>query len=357
MRLRENKMIRFIAVGSILLSILLSGCHYNEEIRIEPDMEKSVNDDNGKMQIEPDMEESVNDNLDIQNVEEISVAVKGFDMENPHCDYTGEAIKIEYQYMAYVSKSFGIMILCDGIAVPFYTDLEKEEKRLHIIPNKGNRETVDVNLYVIPRGQKGDTVELSIVDIVEPDYNIQTVEEMTADAATKILINGKRYWCGYTGPIAVKMMADGLRKQEDICEEFAYTEMPYDVLEEDMISSEGGKINKNFWGEIEINGSIPSLLYQVKQGEILDIEITCYGTEGQEIMTSCYLDNAIHPVFDGKNYASCYVDSIHYSTVEGSIDTGKLEKGTHVVYFICGGGISYNRGLGRGTNAFILVVE
>lgn len=83
--------------------------------------------------------------------------------------YEGEPINIQYQYESEGGRSFGGMVLCDGIAVPFSASLNHEEEYLQIIQKGILIRTVDVDLYVMPVGKTGDVVSIEIVDIIEPD--------------------------------------------------------------------------------------------------------------------------------------------------------------------------------------------
>ena len=77
-------------------------------------------------------------------------------------------------------------------------------------------------------------------------------------------------------------------------------------------------------------------MYSVDQGDVLDIEITYFGTKGQNIYSSFYIDNEIASVFEGADYNKCYIDNAHKTIIHARIDTKNMTKGTHICYSMCG---------------------
>ncbi len=255
--------------------------------------------------------------------------------------YRGEPVKISYEYsIEGEAQSFGLMVLCDGIAVPFSTDQNEEASFLHIVPNQIG-ETVSVDLFVTPIGQEGDQVSVQIVDIIEPDFDINTLEldaENTAPVM-QALVQGRRYAVASVAGLSITMEADGVSSETTISGSVEIEEIPQNIIEANKeIKDDGTVTNQLFYFTAE---SKTAKIYQLKKGEILPLDFTLSGTEGQDVFVSFYLNNEIYSVFDGCEYVRCHVDQTHYTKVHGELDTSELEVGRYICYTVCGN-VEYN---------------
>lgn len=322
---------RILFAFSLLSVLCLFGCMN----RVENDMEQNMLEIN----------EDADTLYDIQKDEQFEFVSVNIKDGKTSYSYNGEKVIINYQYTAYEETSFGLMVLCDGIAVPFSTNKTAGDATLQIIPNDNN-DTMDVAISFTPLGKKGDTVSIEIVDIVEPDFDVTRLE---LNGNILPLIYGKKYKVAYISDIWVTMNEDGLENIASISEKNDYIELS---VEEKKEYNESRDMN-SFWAEYKINEE-ESILYSVKQGDILEVDITYTGTEGQDVFTSFYIDNELFSVFDKEDYSKCYVDGNHKTIIKGKIDTSNLEEGIHIVYSVCGN-IKY--GNYNPTKAFIIEVK
>ncbi|MBQ8905214.1 MAG: hypothetical protein IJY85_02470 [Ruminococcus sp.] len=256
--------------------------------------------------------------------------------------YRGEPVKISYEYsIEGEAQSFGLMVLCDGIAVPFATDQNEGASVLQIVPNQIG-ETVSVDLFVTPIGQEGDWVSVQIVDIIEPDFDIHTLNLDTEDAAPVVqaLVYGRRYDVNSIAGLSITMEKDGISSETTISEAVEIEEIPQNVIEANKEIKEDGTVT-NQLSFFKATTETFSLLYQLEKGEILPLDFTLSGTEGQDVFVSFYLNNEIYSVFDGCEYVRCHVDQTHYTKVHGELDTSELEVGRYICYTVCGN-VEYN---------------
>lgn len=268
-------------------------------------------------------------------------------------EFSGEDISINYEYTAVGSKSFGIIVLCDGIAVPFSTDKQNDSQKLHILPNNEDGKRNDVTISFTPIGKSGDKVSVEIVDIVEPDYNIADID---LDGNIMAFIQGKKYLVNYISGITVNMLSDGIAQDNKFYTKAETKPIPQNVIDTSKTIHDDGTVDDqllNFASEWSVNEK-KSLCYKVSQGEKMSIKIRYNGTEGQDIYTSFYIDNELFPVFGGCEYSVCRTDKLHYSEITGTLDTSKLSKGRHICYSVCGN-IEYSSTIP--TAAFIIEVN
>ncbi len=273
--------------------------------------------------------------------------------------YRGEPITIGYEYAAVGTTSFGLMVLCDGVAVPFSTNVSTSQKKVHIIPKTTAFETVSVELYITPIGKNGQYAELQIVDIVQPDFDPYSVPLDYEDELlefTRTMVWGQRFCAYSTGGMVVAMRADGLSVEDSISEVSVTEIIPEEDIEANTVTDEFGNTTNQlqyFHADGTVNG-LETIICTVKQGETVPIEITYSGTEGTEICTSFWLDHALYPVFDGCVYNQCFVDDTHYTTIYGELDTSALAPGRYICYTICGS-LTFNNY--TSPTRFVLVVE
>lgn len=92
--------------------------------------------------------------------------------------YTGEETVIKYEYMAKGRGplSVGIMLLCDGIALPFHTSEDETNAIIQIIPLETGKQK-EIELCFVPYGKKGEVASLEIVDILNADYDVTKGEK------------------------------------------------------------------------------------------------------------------------------------------------------------------------------------
>lgn len=336
---------RILKIITSVCCILLCSCSKNEMLnsKREPINEfPAVSSNNNQ-------ENHAEENIEPSVLESISAGIKD---EKSSYIYNGEKVNIEYQYTAVGSKSVGIMVLCDGIATPFSINNIVGEKLLHIIPNDVNGDTLDIRLSFTPIGENGDTISVEIVDIVEPDFDITSLD---LNQSLQPLLRGKKYLVNYISGINISMQEAGLEKEKQICYESDIIEIPEEEIEKNKVINDDGTVSNQlqyFKSDWTVNND-KSLTYSVVQGEKLNVNIRYSGTKGQQILTSFYINNEIFPVFNSCNYSECTVDDKHFTTIKGEIDTGKLEKGRYICYSICG---NVENSLTIPTSAFIIEV-
>ncbi len=257
-------------------------------------------------------------------VEDVEASVNG---TNTYF-YSGKETVIKYQYMATGTPSVGIMLLCNGIALPFHTSENETDAIIQKIPLEDGKQK-EVDLCFIPYGKKGEIATLEIVDIIDPDYDVTEgkKEDILSD-----YIHGLRYNVGYIAGINVNLNADGA-----VCEEQIYEKYTKEKIE-NYISGD----NKEIYLETESSvNDEQSLWYTVEQGQPLDIHIRYAGNVPKEIVTSFYVDGKLYPAFDGMGYARCPVEEGYFTDIAGMIDTSGFEKGRHTVFSVCANG-EYN---------------
>lgn len=86
-------------------------------------------------------------------------------------EYTGDDILITYgTYMTGQIENAGFLVFLDGIPQQYKTDFDKEYKYMHIL-SKNNEEDQLFNIIFSPTvGNAGDTLELVIVGLTNPEY-------------------------------------------------------------------------------------------------------------------------------------------------------------------------------------------
>ncbi len=270
--------------------------------------------------------------------------------------YTGEPITIGYEYAAVGTTSFGLMVLCDGVAVPFSTNVSTAQKKVHTIPKTTAFETVSVELYITPIGQNGRYAELQIVDIVQPDFDPASVALDGTTEFVQAMVRGQRFRAFSTGGIVVALRADGLSVEDSISEVSVTEIIPEEDIAANTTTDEyGNSVNQlqYFHANGTVDG-VDQLLCIAKQGETVPIEITYSGTEGAEICTSFWLDHELYPIFNGCSYNQCFVDDAHYTTIHGELDTNDLAPGRYICYTICGS-LAFNNY--TSPTRFVLVVQ
>lgn len=277
--------------------------------------------------------ESNNENNNNENIlKSIETSVKD---EKRNYEYNGEDVVIGYQYRAEGLKSVGIMVLCDGIATPFHTDRNGENKILHCIElEDGSRENID--LCFVPYGKDGENVSVEIVDIIHADYDVSVGEK---DSIINDFIYGRKYSVNYISGICIAMKEDGAKYGKDFYNEYLQNKISKKDKKDADIYGTDGISQLDAAGKV--NGS-QSLWYTVSRGEQLDIEISYFGGDFDNILTSVYVDGELYPAFDGNEYAECPVDKDHFTTINGRIETSGLEKGRHTVFSMCGN-VEYNK--------------
>lgn len=267
--------------------------------------------------------------------------------------YNGSDIAIPYQYSIDGAKSFGIMVLCNGIPTNFSTDIDKEKKQIHIIQNKNQGEEMDIPLYVTPIGKKGETISIQLVDIVEPDFDFSKKE---SSELVKYLAHGSKFDVNYLNGITVKMESDGSVFSEEKYTISETADIPEEIIDENITIDESGKVQDklaSLHSDWLINE--PSLIYSLVQGEKLELSMKYYGTAGNNVTSFFLVDNKPFPVFENKIYSECFVDKKHYTTIKAEIDTSKMDKGRHICYSVAGIDQLYNKC--KPTEAFIIEVK
>lgn len=325
-------------ITGLIFSLLLIGCTKNNAAGSERTALSEL------ISAAPDEE------IDIKPLESISAGVKD---EKAYYTFSGDRINIEYQYSAVGPESVGIMVLCDGIAVPFSTDISPEEKLLQIIPDIPSGETIDIVLSFTPIGKKGDDISVEIVDVVEPDFDISALD---LTQPLNAFIRGKKYLVNYISGISVTMLSDGLDNEAQISTEYEMAEISDEIIEQNKVMNDDGTVSNKlnyFSSEWSVENE-RSLAYSVDKGDVLDISIIYCGTSGQDILTSFYIDNELFPVFDTCGYSKCFADDAHYTAIAGHIDTATLEKGRHICYSVCG---NIENSMTIPTAAFIIEVK
>lgn len=334
--------------GLIILILLLStaACGKREQTQEErQDVFQSGSSENTEENSGFDENNSENLQEDTEYEEMLQMVGVSIKDDKMNYIYDGNAVHLEFQYEALGSKSFGIMILCDGIAVPFTTGEDSTERYLHILPTAENGACKDVDLYFTPIGKKGDLVSVETVDIVEPDFDISQIDDSNI---FNPWVYGKKYWVRCSSGINVDMKQDGKERNVSISEDFTTEDIPQALIESSITVREDGTVDNEleyFHSDGYVNGSKSGWL-SVDQGEKVEIKITYYGTKGQDIYTGVYLNRELYPVFDGHEYSKAYIDAEHYTTILGEIDTSKLEKGKYICYGV------YGNVIGAGSSAF-----
>ena len=244
--------------------------------------------------------------------------------------YTGEETVIKYEYMAKGTGqlSVGIMLLCDGIALPFHTSEDETNAIIQIIPLETGKEK-EIELYFVPYGKKGEVASLEIVDIFNADYDVRKGEK---EDILSDFIHGLPYEIGYLTDINVNLNADGAVCEEKIYEKYSKEKIENYVSgdeEESLLEAEG-----------TVNDEV-SKWYTVEPGQPLDICIRYKGNVPEGIVTSLYVDGVLYSAFEGKGYAKCPVEEGNYTDIVGVIDTSGFDKGRHMVFSVCGN-VKYN---------------
>ena len=253
-------------------------------------------------------------------ISSVSVGVRN---EKKYYEYKGDRITIPYQYCVEgCDMKLGIMILCDGICTPFSVE-NKEPSIVNVISVKEKQQT-DIPLSFIPKGCKGETVKVQILDIVDPMFS---GEGMDNDEILRQMERGLKGRVKGISGIEVFMKCDGDTSNESkangfMNEEFSET----DKKEKDL---------KSFHCDSKINGK-NKVLYTVNQGEKINIEVTYWGEEIQGLYTVFLVDNCVFPAFEGKKYHESQVSNKNKTLIKAVLDTSKLNKGKHICYSVCG---------------------
>ena len=249
-----------------------------------------------------------------------SVNVQG---QKTNYEYNGEAVTIPYQYKVEGSDmNLGLLVLCDGICTPFSVG-DGTPKLLNEISLNAEEQT-DIPLTFIPIGKKGDTVNVEVIDIVDPD----AIEESLKDEEVmNEMIQGVKGKVSAISGIRVAMHSDGNALNDT--KDGNYTIQEFSKKEKETKDMEG------FHCESDINGQ-DSVLYKVKQGEKIDITITYWGEDVASLHTAFFVDNTVFPAFDTKNYNECKLEKGKKTVLKAEIDTSDLKKGRHLCYSVCG---------------------
>ena len=267
--------------------------------------------------------------------------VKQFDSESakiingPDYSYDGEPVKITGRYsMVGDIPTFGLIVLCDGIAVPFTTEFNEEPSQVQIIPYANNGEDQDVDLYITPIGKKGDLVSIQIVDILDPEFDIDAID-FDSENAYQPMINGGKFRIGSLAGLNILLNQDGLERTTSISTNAPMEDIPEDVIEDNKILREDGTIENKLLS-LQFYRENVSFRVAVEHGEKLPIEAKVSGTSGQDVFVSFYLDNQLTPIWNGCDYLQCHVDDTHYTQITGELDTSQLEPGRYLCYTACG---------------------
>ncbi len=315
----KYKRLLYLLISFICVILTISGCKQEDTI-VERD---NVFDDTQET-------EASNNTMEMQDEEDdgalksVEVSVKD---EKSHYEYNGTDVVIEYEYKAEGADSVGIMILCDGIATPFHTKDNSENKILHCVKlENGKKKTID--LCFIPYGKSGENVSVEIADIVEPDYDVSNGDK---EDIINDFIYGMKYKVQYITGIYVDMKSDGLSYGNDFYSEYSQKQIPDD----DYFTYSADQLQQlNAIGYIN---NEQSLWYTVTQGESLELAISYFGNADGDILTSIYVDGRLYPAFGDCEYAQCPVDDDkQYTQIFGTINTANLEKGRHTIFGVCG---------------------
>ena len=337
--MKSRKYISLIMI--CIFAICLCACSGGAENR---DRENVFDDDDSSDEALQDMEDGSDKMPNDTGLSSLEAQIKD---EKDIYTYDGDEVVIEYQYRAEGADAVGLIVLCDGIAVPFHTDENIEDEIVQVV-ELDDGEWKDIDISFIPYGASGDLVSIEIVDVVDADYDVNTEDK---DAITDDFISGQKYSVNYLSGITVTMNEAGIVNDAEVYEESTKVTMTEELAEKYLIDLNDETVGFSTSGLV--NGT-QSLWYMVKEGEQLDIDILYYGDDIDCIYTSFYMDNELLPVFDGKNYAKCSVEKDEYTLISATIDTSGFEPGRYVIYSACGNTL-YNTA--RPTIAFVLEVE
>lgn len=267
-----------------------------------------------------------------------SVNVQG---QKTNYEYNGEAVTIPYQYKVEGSDmNLGLLILCDGICTPFSIG-DGASQMVNIVPLDAEEQT-DIPLTFTPIGKKGDTVNVEVIDIVNPDALKESLKD---EEVMDEMIKGVKGKVSAISGLRVAMHSDGNALNDT--KDGNYTIQEISKKEKETKEMEG------FHCESDINGE-NSVLYKVKQGEKVDISITYWGEDVASLHTLILVDNTIFPAFDMKNYNECKLEKGKKTKLKAQIDTSGLKKGRHLCYSVCG---DINYMTEPPTRAFVLEVR
>lgn len=309
------KRLLYLLICFIFIMLTVTACKQDNTIVQRDDVFDNSQEDHNMIETQQGK-----DDIALKNVE---ASVKD---EKNYYEYNGTDVVIEYRYMADGADSVGIMILCDGIATPFYTKENKVNEILHCIELK-NGEQKNIDLCFIPYGKAGENVSVEIVDIIEPDYDVSNGEK---EDIINAYIRGQKCKVQYISGICVGMKADGISCDKDFCTEYSQK-----LISDEDISLYDDYVLQRLNAVGYVNDE-QSLWYTVTQGEQLNIDISYFGNAYGSILTSVYIDGKLYPAFEGSEYAECPVDDKHYTQICGTINTSDLEKGRHTVFCVCG---------------------
>lgn len=309
----KYKRLLYLLIGFICIILTVVGCKKDDTIVQRDNVFDDSQEENNTMEMQQEKD----------GLKSVEVSVKD---EKNYYEYNGTDVVIEYQYMADGADSVGIMILCDGIATPFYTKENNENEILHCIELK-NGEQKNIDLCFVPYGKAGENVSVEIVDIIEPDYDVSNGDKEDIISA---YISGQKYKVQYISGIYIGMKADGISYDKDFCTEYSQK-----LIHDEDISMYDDAVLQRLNAEGYVNDE-RSLWYTVTQGEQLNIDISYFGSAYGSILTSIYIDGKLYPAFEGSEYAECPVDDKHYTQICGIINTSGLEKGRHTVFCVCG---------------------
>ncbi len=305
-----------LMLAVLMVSITFAGCGNSPKNAGKRNNVFEQNSETGSSQEEEETKAEVS----------TSVRIKG--MQKQYV-YTGEDVVIPYLYEAMGSESVGIMILCDGIATPFHTQEEPEDKIFQVVSIRAGKEK-EIDLHVIPYGKRGDKVCVEVVDVTDPAFDYQNATEQEIHDAFGM---GGKYQVRYISGITVSMEKGGLSYNGQIATDYTSRSIKKNQGAVDDFFDEENIQELNADGTVQGERSD---WYCVKQGDVLDLKIRYYGPDDKKIMTSVYVDGELYPAFRGKEYIQCPIRENEFSIVKGTIDTSALGKGRHVVFGACG---------------------
>lgn len=229
--------------------------------------------------------------------------------------------------------------MCDGISIPFSTDKTNGESKLHIIPVLPNFEENEITLTFTPMGNKGDEVEIQINDIIEPDFDINTIKKSdTGLWDTEEFFVGMKYKSNFLNNIKVVMEKDGLPKNTDIDKTFDKRKLTDEELNAYITVQDNCDVHnalEHLNTKSHVNGENREFV-TVKKGEKLDILIEYAGTDGADIVTSVYIDNEIYPAFNGKTYSFCNALEHSLDNAQGHYRHRRFRgRQTYLLWHIC----------------------
>lgn len=257
--------------------------------------------------------------------------------ENENQVFNGNDITMKVNFEKYNSiKDLGFFVLCDGVRVPFSTNVDSEKKMMHTFNDMSSKIGVPIEFYIHPLGKNGTEPLISVMAFFNVNDNLNSIDFNKDE---------NKYLTDFTGKVLCVVNSNiKMQKDSELCQDKISTvceRKPYSQEDKNKYIAQTGKngeINnplEYYQNELSVNGESESFMpYNMTKGQPLDVSLKLLGGKAANAYLSIYIDNELVSGFNGIKYSVVPVGDEKSTVLTAHIDTSNLSSGLHRVNYI-----------------------